>query len=217
MLTTQADVEKRLQWDITAEPDSVVTMLIADAQALVEAEVDRPLESDDWVETFDGGQWSLFLSKWPVTAVDEVTEDGTVLTVTDDYLWYPRGKLIRVSGGYQTYWRASKPQSIVVEYTAGYLAGESVEHDKALEHLGSLTAEVVARAFRKGADNAAISAGATGAIQSVSLEGSDSVTYATSDGSSFTGGGVGQFVYLVEDEIRQLHLNGYQRPRFGFA
>lgn len=211
-LCTQADVEKKLQWDITAEPEPVVTMHIADAQAMIEAEVGRPLESAARSDTFDGGQWSLFLTHWPVTAVATVTEDGTALTVTTEYLWYPGGKLIRVSGGHQTWWQASKPQSIVVAYTAGYSAGS-----KELEHLGSLCAEVVARAFRKGADNAAIPAGATGQIQSVSLEGSDSVTYATSDGSSFTGSGVGQFLYLVEDERRQLHLNGYQRPRFGFA
>lgn len=212
-LCVQADIEKRLQWDITAEPDPVVASLIADAQALIEAEVGRPLESASRSETFDGGRWSLFLSYWPVSAVATVNEGGTLLTAITDYLWYPTGKLIRAFSGWQGYWRGGQPQSIVVAYTGGYLPGS-----KELEHLGSICAEVVARAFRKGAANAAVPAGATGAIQSVSLEGSDSVTYASDSGSSsVSAGGLSQFLYLEEDERRQLHLPHYTRPRFGFA
>ncbi|MDP9143708.1 MAG: hypothetical protein M3N43_03270 [Actinomycetota bacterium] len=209
-LCVQLDVEQKLQWDITAEPDSVVAALIADAQALIEAEVGRTLESATRAETFDGGRWSMFLTYWPVTAVATVTEDGTALTVNTDYKWYPNGKLIRVSGGHQIYWQTGEMQSVAVGYTGGFIAGTT------REHLGSLCAEVVARAFRKGADNAAIPSGAVGQIQSVSLAGSDSVTYATAEGSA-TGGGVNQFIYLEDDERRQLALPKYRRPRFGFA
>jgi hypothetical protein len=215
MLCVQADVEKKLQWDITAEPDPVVASLIADAQAMIEAEVGRPLESAARTETFDGRPWTLFLTYWPVTSITSVTEDGTLLTVTTDYLFYERGKLIRVTNGYQNYWRAYKPQSLEVDYVGGYLAGT---HDKELEHLGSICAEVVARAFRKGAASAAIPPGTVGSIQSISLEGSDSVTYASDSGSaSISADSLSQFVYLEEDERRQLHLDVYQRPRFGFA
>lgn len=214
-LCTQADVEKRLQWDITAEPDPVVTMLIADAQAMIEAEIGREVESATWSQTFDGwASWSLFLKQWPVTAVTTVTEDGVALTPTTDFMWYPSGKLVRVASGYQAYWHTSKLQDIVVGYTGGYLAGT---HDMQLGHLGSICAEVVARALRRGADNAAVPAGAAGAIQSVSLSGSDTVSYATGGGTGTIGGGVSQFVYLEEDEIRQLHLPRYIRPRFGFV
>lgn len=213
-LCTQADVEKKLQWDITAEPDPVVASLIADAQALIEGEMGRELESAARQETFDGGRWSLFLTHWPVSAVASVTEDGTVLVLNDDYRWYTTGKVIRVSGTSQISWRSWAAQSVVIDYTGGYLPGT-----KELEHLGSICAEVVARAFRKGASNAAIPVGATGEIQSISLEGSDSVTYASSSGgtSTITAGGLNQFVYLEQDEIRQLHLPRYTRPRFGFA
>lgn len=210
-LCVQADVEKRLQWDITAEPESVVTMLIADATALMESEVGRSLESANRTETFDGGPWSIFLTNWPVSAMTTVTEDGTALTVTTDFLWYTTGKVIRVVNGYQVAWRAYKPKSIVVAYVGGYLAGSE------LDHLGSVCAEAVARAFKKGADNAAIAAGASGQIESVHLEGSDTVTYATASGATFTGGGVGQFLYLEEDERRQLASPRFRRPRFGFA
>ena len=210
-LCTQADVEKKLQWDITAEPDAVVSSLIADAQAMMESEVGRTLESANRTETFDGGfPWSIFLTYWPVSAMTTVTEDGTALTPNTDFLWYTRGKLIRISGGYQIKWGTCKPQSIAVAYVGGYLPGT-----KEFEHLGSICAEVVARAFRKGADNAAIPSGA-GQIQSVTLEGSDSVTYATATDSA-TGGGLNQFIYLEEDERRQLALPTFRRPRFGFA
>jgi hypothetical protein len=215
MLCTQADVEKKLQWDITAEPDPVVAALIADAQALIEAEVGRTLESAARTETFDGGRWSLFLTYWPVTSITSVTEDGTVLVANTDYRFYPGGKLVRVAGSYQNWWQTSKLQSVVVSYVGGYLAGT---HVKELEHLGSICAEVVARAFRKGAASAAVPAGTTGSIQSVTLAGSDSVTYATDSGSAtISAGSLNQFVYLEEDERRQLHLDWYQRPRFGFA
>lgn len=213
-LCTQADVEKKLQWDITAEPDAVITSLIADAQAMIEGEMGRALESGSHIDTFNGREWSVFLTHWPVTAVATVVEDGVTLTVDDDYRWYTSGKLVRVSGTSQIYWPSYLPASLVVTYTGGYTAGS-----KELEHLGSICAEVVARAFRKGAANAAIPAGATGAIQSVSLEGSDSVTYASESGGTATiaAGGLNQFVYLEADEIRQLHLPHYTRPRFGFA
>lgn len=210
-LCTQADVEKKLQWDITAEPDSVVTAHIADAQALIEAEVGRTLESDTRTEVFDGGRVAFFLKWWPVTTLTSVTEDGTVLASTD-FKWYENGKLIRVFNDYPTYWRTSKPQSIEVDYTGGFLAGT---HDSELEHLGSICAEVVARAFRRGAENAALPAGAAGAVQSVSLSGSDTVTYATGGGTATLAGGLSQFLYLVDDERRQ--LNRYRGLLMGFA
>jgi hypothetical protein len=211
-LCTQLDVEQKLQWDITAEPDTTVTALIADAQALMEAEVGRSLESAERVQTFDGGPVAFFLKWFPVTAITEVTEDGEILT-SADYAFKENGRLIRTgTTGYQTYWRTYKPQSITVEYDGGYLTGT---HDSELEHLGSLCAEIVARAFRIGADNAAVPAGSAGAVQSVSLEGSDSVTYATGGGSSTFGGGLARFVFMEDDERRQ--LLAYKGLPVGFA
>ena len=208
-LCTQLDVEQKLQWDITAEPEPVVTALIADAQAHIEAEVGRTLETALRSETFDGGRVALFLKAWPVTAVTTVTEDGSALTADDDFLWYPNGKLIRVSGDYQVAWRTLKRQAIVVGYTGGF---KSPEHDSQLEHLGSICAEAVARAFRRGAASAAIPADAAGAVQSVSLVGSDSITYATGAGEFSGSGGLSQFVFLTEDERGQ--LNRYKGPPF---
>jgi hypothetical protein len=214
-LCTQLDVEQKLQWDVTAEPDTTVTALIADAQALIESHVGRPLEGGSRTDIFDGGRVALFLRTWPVTEITSVTEDGVALAVTD-YLWYPNGKVIRTSTtGSQILWKAYKPQSITIVYEGGYLAAENDLHDIALEHLGSLCAEVVARAFRKGAASAAIPAGSAGAVQSVSLSGSDTVTYATGSGESFAGGGLTAFVYLEDHEIVQ--LGRYRSVPMGFA
>jgi hypothetical protein len=208
-------VEQRLQWDVTAEPDTTVTALIADAQALIEAHVGRPLEDGPRSELFDGYRVALFLKFWPVTAITTVTEAGVALTATD-YLLYPNGKVIRTTTtGTQIPWKAYKPQSIQVDYDGGYLAGEDAMHDLTLAHLGSMCAEVVARAFRKGAANAAVPAGSAGAVQSVSLSGSDTVTYSTGSGESFAGGGLTAFVYLEQHEKDQ--LGRYRSVPMGFA
>ena len=205
----------RLQWDISAEPDTTITALIADAQALIESHVGRPLEDGPRSEIFDGNRVALFLKFWPVTAITTVTEDAIVLT-SADYKFYANGKLIRTSTtGYQIVWKAYKPQSIEIEYDGGYLAGHDDYHDLALEHLGSMCAEVVARAFRKGAANAAIPAGSAGAVQSVSLTGSDTATFATGSGESFAGGGLTAFVYLEQHEKDQ--LGRYRSIPLGFA
>lgn len=226
-LCTQADVEAKLQWDITAEPDPTVTALIADAQATMEAYLGRPLESATRTQVFDGGRYALFLKVWPVTGITSITEAGEALT-SDDYRFKPNGRLLRTNtSGFPIPWRTSKPQDITVVYTGGFLAEESSSssssssvsdmfHAQALEHLGSICAEIVARAFRKGADNAATPAGAAGGIQSVSLEGSDTVSYATGGGAaeSLAGGSL-QFVFLTDEEKAQ--LDRYRGLPTGFA
>lgn len=200
-LCTQDDVENKLQVTFDNDPDAVVASLIADAQAHIEAAVGRTLESDTRTETFDGGHRVLFLRYFPVTGVDSVTEDSASLTVDDDFMFYENGMLIRVANGYPITWKTAKSQAIDVTYTGGYLTGT---HDAELEHLGSICSGVVARAFRKGADAASIPAGAAGQIQSISIAGSDSVTYATGGGETTFAGGLNQFVSLLEGEHRQL-------------
>lgn len=215
-LCTQDDVENRLQITFDNDPDAVVASLIADAQSLIEAEVGRTLESAARTETLDGGRVTYFLKWWPVTTMTSVTEDTTALTVDTEFMWYESGKLIRVgASGFQRLWTTRKQQSIDVAYTGGYLSGHSDEHDMALEHLGSICAEMVARAFRKGADAASIPAGAAGQIQSVSLAGSDTVTYATGGDAMSGRGAFAQFIFLEENE--QVQLGRYKRTWLGFA
>lgn len=207
-LCTQTDVEQKLQIDFDLDDEPVVAALIADAQALIETEVGRPLESDDYTEVFDGGRVHVHVDHWPITEVAAVTEDGDPLTALTDFRWYPNGKIIRVAGGYQVAWRTQKTQAITVEYTGGYLAAAGPGHVMALEHLGSLCAEVVARAFKEGVKPTE----AAGLVQSVSLAGSDTVTYETGVSNLE---GVNGFVFLTPDE--RFQLARYQRFSFGFA
>lgn len=70
------------------------------------------------VATLDGtGIRTLFLPTQYLTAVTSVVEDGTTLTVVDDFDWTSYGRLIRAGC-----WTC-KPRSIVVTYTHGYAAG----------------------------------------------------------------------------------------------
>lgn len=204
-LTTQALVEQRLQWDITADPDATVTGLIAAAQDLIEAEFGRPIELANHIETFDGYRVSLWVTHKPIVTVNTLTEDGTALTEGTDFEVYPeRGKIIRIfASGYRTYFRAYKPRSIQVDYEGGYQSG-----DVRFDAFQNLCTEVVARAFRAGAASAQVpaAAGAGGGIQSVSLAGSDSVTFQSAGGGTMElGGGLSRFVYLLEDEKRLCH------------
>jgi hypothetical protein len=201
-LTTQAEIEKRLQWNITAEPDSVVTSLIAAATGHIEGAIGRKVESANYTETYDADMNPILLEHWPVTTLSTVTEDNTTLT-SADYAFYDDGRLLRISNGYVRRWSTRKVQSIDVTYTGGYLAGTHVSE---LAHIGSIATEIVARAFRAGAASAVAPAGVgLGGIASVSLAGSDSVTYSTVGGESFqVGGGLTRFVQILEDEKTQL-------------
>jgi len=202
-LTTQAEIEKRLQWDITAEPDSVVTSLIAAATAHMENEVGRKLESATYTaELHDPPDGAVFLKNWPVTSITTVTVDGTAVA-SSGYTFYSDGRLHRTSNSRDLSWNSSKRKAISVTYAGGYLAGT---HTSELAHLGSICTEIVARAFRSGAASAAAPAGiGLGGISSVTLAGSDSVTYATSGGESFElGGGLTRFIQILDDERRQL-------------
>ncbi len=156
-IAIQADVEKRLQIDVTSEPDAVVTALLEAAQGHVESHLGRPLEQTAHTERFDGHhagspRRALFLKYLPVVSITTVVEAGVTLSASD-YLLYSdadlEGRLIRVSGGNQAEWRTSKPQGIVVTYQGGYPANQ------APKALVDVVAWMAAHAFQMGAANAA--------------------------------------------------------------
>lgn len=206
-LATQTDVEQRLQIDFTNPTEPVVVSLIAAAQGHIEREVGRPVEADDYTETFDGpyGPY-LWLTKVPVNTITSVTSDGTVLTVIDDFFFVAQtGKVGRVKNGYYRFWDSLKPQSVVVVYNGGFT---TVPLD-----LRDLCANVVARAFQAGAVYAALPASA-GSISSISLDGSDSVEY--SDGVAGGLATTGERpVQLTPEEVAI--CRSYRLRRFGFA
>lgn len=92
------------------------TLLVDLAQAAIEEEAGQALEEAETTETLDGnGREELNLSRWPVSDVASVAEDGEALTFDDDYRWSASGVLYRVDG-----WWEDKPRIVVVTYTAGW-------------------------------------------------------------------------------------------------
>lgn len=177
-LATQTDVEQRIQvlFDDPSEP--VIATLIAAAQGQYERVAGRPLESAGYDETYDPpAGTALWLRHTPVTAITSVTEDGTLLTVTDDYYFNAFGRVQRVSAGLPSLWRTRLLQSIVVEYVAGYddthFLWDSMNDD---------VAWMVAAAFQRGAV-AATDAGFLEGVESEQI-GTHILRYMSSVGDS---------------------------------
>ncbi len=85
----------------------------------------RGLGQQELTETFDLTKRArtLRLSRWPLTAVASVTEDGTDLAADDYELDAPAGLLRRLCNDSLVAWNTGQ---VTVEYTAGYvLPGES--------------------------------------------------------------------------------------------
>lgn len=175
-LCTQGDIESRLQITFTDPADPVIIDLIEAAQAHIEGYVGREVESAQYEEVYDPFRAAFQLKHWPVTEVAQVKVEAEVVPA-DEIVFYPSGRIFRFRSRTVIRWGSTIPRSVQVTYTGGYLVGL---HDRELAHLGSLCAEIVARAFRLAAEDVATPVGA-GPLQSVSLAGSDSVAYATGD------------------------------------
>lgn len=119
-LITQDDIEKTLHIQFGSSPDPVADWLIENSQAMVETYCKRTFEEETGVvETLDGNdRHTLWLSKFPVTGVTSVVEKGTTLD-SSQYVWYPNGRLVRQSVGYDHPWPL-KRQSVVVTYDGGF-------------------------------------------------------------------------------------------------
>jgi len=197
VLCTQLQVERTIQQTFTNQPEPVITDLILRASAVVESYCNRTFEAEvGIVETMDGnGHAILRLAKTPVTAITTVVEDTTTLTVTDDFLWYANGELVRGDGKHDMLWSFYR-QSIVVTYDAGYAA---IPTD-----LAHATATIVARWFQAGAAVAAAPDNA-GAVRTIQLEGSDSIEYtdAVSDITADGKLGLTESDWLLLNEFRR--------------
>ncbi|WP_435610684.1 hypothetical protein [Streptomyces sp. C10-9-1] len=113
----------------TDEQTATAQLLLDLAHGVITDEVGQLLEQSTDTVVLDGptrddsrhhpatGSRRLILPRWPVTAVDSVTEDGTVLTVgtSADYTWSAAGILTRIGADWPT-----SDRSVEVTYTAGY-------------------------------------------------------------------------------------------------
>lgn len=176
-LITQANLEKHLQITFGTDPDPVVAELIGQAQAAAEAWCRQPLEYAATVtETFEATQpdaWHV-VERFPVTAVTSVTETGTVLTVTDQYVWYDDGRLRRVNGDSDASW-AMTVDAVTVVYAAGYGTGAPAPYDTVPQDLVLGIVHIAAALFRNGV---AFAKDGAVPVKSITLDGSDSLEFA---------------------------------------
>ncbi len=113
--------------------DSLIQMYLDAAQALVEAEIGRPLVQQTWRVQFDRFEPFLRLPGGPVSAVNAVSyidESGTeqTLTPTTDYVADIKSVPARIAPPptgafpYHAYWpwHAVVPGAVAVEYIVGY-------------------------------------------------------------------------------------------------
>lgn len=123
--TSAADLAKQLRISLD-HPDDVAAavQLLADAQAVIEEEAGQPLESEQVTLAVDGtGTCELVLPRWPVTAVDSVTEtdaDGNSEVLVEgegeDFTWGSDGLLTRLGA----VWPCGQ-RNISVVVTAGFV------------------------------------------------------------------------------------------------
>jgi hypothetical protein len=206
-LATQAHLEKFLQIDVTAEPEAAVTMLLENATGIINSYVGRVLESTTYTaELYDPPEGAvLWLEQWPVdpaAAAPTVTENGTLLTVTTHYLVRePRGQILRVSGGRPRMWHQGGADSISITYTAGYdmTIDPLIEPEAVVAR--DVCTRIAARVFQAAAAFANAPTSASG-IKTLTLEGSDSVTYA--DAVSGVGGVTLAAPQLTDDDKHAL-------------
>ncbi len=179
-LTTITDLEAHLATTFAGDDITLVTSTwLPQAQAAAEQFCLQPLEHASVTEVFEVDQWEqrYVTDRYPVTAVTSVTEDDTVLTVTDEYLFYQDGRLRRVNGSLDWSW-SMFPNAVSVVYTAGYGTGapspfDAVPADLVLA-IVSIATDLL-NETRIFAEHAGVP------VKQVQLEGSDAVTYGEPD------------------------------------
>lgn len=121
-LATQADVEQRLPISFTADPEPVVTALIAAATGHIERLYGGPVEDTDYLAEVHSPPGPLFLKHVPVNSITAIREDGAVVAATE-YTFTSYGVVERLTAdGFHSWWQgAFKPESIQVDYNAGFV------------------------------------------------------------------------------------------------
>ena len=185
-LALQIHVERFLQLDVSNEPDTVITQLLETASGLVEGFVGRPLELASYDEDYTSPAGAIVVlrngpvdvSANPVAVT--INSTSTVLVEGTDYIVKRRnGHIVRVTAaGVPRRWDvpAGRQAAIKVVYDAGFdFTADPLLHRHA-EIARDVTVRSVGRVFQAAAARASVPVAAL-AIKSLSLAGSDSVTY----------------------------------------
>ncbi len=137
-VATEAEVQRHVLKDTsvgahTDEELDVLCAILNGVSAATEGYIGGPVITRSFTEKYDGGVERIFLLQRPVQSVASVKEEGTLLTLAEDYYVYAQeGFLLRASGGGALWWAkgyrerdlnrvywTTKPQGIEVTYTAG--------------------------------------------------------------------------------------------------
>lgn len=193
---TIQDIEDFLQITITTTQTAAANAAIAEASAAIQNYCRQVLEYivDDSV-TLDvpDSRYDLHLPQLPVVSVKSVTEDGVLLTETDDYKLGQRGILYRVGQKWTT-----GIQVVTVVYTHGYLNDSYASYPA---DLVSVCARAAARRFQAGLRASGLEA--VPGVQAESL-GDYSITYSpegANSGESMLGASGAPILLRSEKEI----------------
>lgn len=188
---TIADLEAFLQVTI-GTPNASATAAITGASAAIQNECRQRIEqvaADALTLTVEEDRRTILLPEQPVTAIASVVEDGTTLTVGDDYRWTAAGVLTRRGRCWSSEW-----DGVVVTYTHGYA---TIPDD-----LKGVCIRSAARAYQAGLRASA--AGGVPGIQAESADGDYSVTFSpesASSGGSSLGASAAPILLPSEREI----------------
>jgi len=164
-------LEKFLQIDFTNPAEPIVVYLIEGADALIKSYIGYNPEGEDAItEIYDPTfTFDLWVRRPPIRGIDSIEIDGVALD-PGSFTAYLEGEskagLIR---NLDRRW-SSEPRGIEVVYDAGFAVVPADIRDASVR--------IVARAFQKGVEFSA--EGSVPGIRSISLAGSDSITWSES-------------------------------------
>lgn len=144
-LVTLADFKTEMGLSGTVD-DAWIELKIAQASAAIASACRRVFVSQDYLETWRlDCVLSLRLSRYPVTAISAVTENGTIVAADDRELDGDAGLLWRLVDDVRTVWRTK----IVVAYTAGYDAAADPDENPIPADLAGVCVSVVKRLWHQ--------------------------------------------------------------------
>lgn len=206
-LCTQLQLEQIGQVDITAEPDAAVTYYRDVATAMIVNYCQRNLEyAAGNAETFDGGEYSVQVERWPIATLTSVVENGITLTSGTDYQADLATGIITRTGGAGRYRKRFRNylRTVVVTYDGGYGSPGPAVPD-ALSHV---CARIAGRIFRAGAAWAAAPSGGS-ELRQITLQDVGALQFAPSSVAAIE---MSDEVFLLKDEM--IALNEYRNRSF---
>lgn len=128
VLLTAATVFAELGITPTTAQTTQMETAIRQATSLIEGYLDRVLCEEDVTDHFrDVVGESVRLSRWPVSAIDEIVESGATLATDDWELNGETGELWRLDGDDRYDWVT--PGTTTISYTAGYALPDDLPAD----------------------------------------------------------------------------------------